>query len=70
MRVNGGIPATIGILNGVARVGMEAEELIELVSGAGNAETWKISRRDLGFIGGLVKLQHVPKEITSDEDRV
>ena len=58
VRVNGGIPATIGILNGVARVGMEAEELIELVSSAGSSNTWKISRRDLGFIGGLVILRN------------
>lgn len=57
VRVNGGIPATIGILNGVARVGMEAEELIELVSSAGSKDTWKISRRDLGFISGLVTIQ-------------
>jgi pseudouridine-5'-phosphate glycosidase len=57
VRVNGGIPATIGVLNGVARVGMEAEELIELVSGAGSSNTWKISRRDLGFISGLVILR-------------
>ena len=56
VRVNGGIPATIGILNGVARVGMEAEELIELVSSADSDNTWKISRRDLGFISGLVIL--------------
>ncbi|KAJ9622539.1 hypothetical protein H2204_011552 [Knufia peltigerae] len=53
VRVNGGVPATIGILNGVARVGMQAEELIELVSTAGSENTWKISRRDLGVIGGL-----------------
>ncbi|KAK5452265.1 hypothetical protein LTS15_007331 [Exophiala xenobiotica] len=53
IRVNGGVPATIGILNGTARVGMQAEELIELVSTAGSENTWKISRRDLGFIGGL-----------------
>lgn len=33
---------------------MEAEELIELVSSAGSSNTWKISRRDLGFISGLV----------------
>ncbi|KIX06008.1 uncharacterized protein Z518_03982 [Rhinocladiella mackenziei CBS 650.93] len=53
VRVNGGVPATIGILNGTACVGMEAEDLIQLVSTAGNENTWKISRRDLGFIGGL-----------------
>jgi pseudouridine-5'-phosphate glycosidase len=32
---------------------MAAEELIQLVSTAGDKNTWKISRRDLGFIGGL-----------------
>jgi pseudouridine-5'-phosphate glycosidase/pseudouridine kinase len=53
VRVNGGVPATIGILNGQALVGMQADELIELVSSAGSKDTWKISRRDLGFIGGL-----------------
>jgi pseudouridine-5'-phosphate glycosidase/pseudouridine kinase len=53
VRVNGGIPATIGILNGQALVGMQPNELIELVSSAGSENTWKISRRDLGFIGGL-----------------
>jgi pseudouridine-5'-phosphate glycosidase len=66
VRVNGGIPATIGVLNGVARVGMEAEELAELVSGAGSSNTWKISRRDLGFISGLVMLRDPDWEILSD----
>jgi pseudouridylate synthase / pseudouridine kinase len=32
---------------------MATEELIQLVSSAGSDTTWKISRRDLGFIGGL-----------------
>ncbi|KAK4946891.1 hypothetical protein LTR10_014033 [Elasticomyces elasticus] len=32
---------------------MQAEELIQLVSTAGSENTWKISRRDLGFIGGF-----------------
>ena len=34
-------------------MGLGAEELIELVSTAGSENTWKISRRDLGFICGL-----------------
>lgn len=33
---------------------MQAEELIELVSSAGRPDTMKISRRDLGYISGLV----------------
>jgi pseudouridylate synthase / pseudouridine kinase len=54
VRLNGGIPATIGVLNGIARVGFETEELTELASAAGRRETMKISRRDLPYITGLV----------------
>ena len=57
VRVNGGIPATIGVLNGVAKVGFSAEELIELAASAGKESTRKVSRRDLGYICGLVKLR-------------
>ncbi len=41
------------MLNGVARVGMQPEDLLQLISTAGGKDTWKLSRRDLGFIGGL-----------------
>lgn len=54
VRVHGGTPATIGVLNGVARVGFEPEELIELTASAGSLNTLKISRRDLGYVCGLV----------------
>ena len=54
MRSNGGVPATIGILNGIARVGFEPEELIQLAASAGKPETRKVSRRDLSYICGLV----------------
>lgn len=54
MRINGGVPATIGILNGVARVGFEPEQLIELAASAGDPETRKVSRRDLSYICGSV----------------
>ncbi|KAI9045082.1 pseudouridine-5'-phosphate glycosidase/carbohydrate kinase family protein [Aspergillus affinis] len=53
VRVNGGVPATIGILNGVARVGLSADELIELASTAERKDALKVSRRDLGYICGL-----------------
>ncbi|KAL5114399.1 hypothetical protein ACEQ8H_007709 [Pleosporales sp. CAS-2024a] len=53
VRTNGGVPATIGILDGVARVGMDPEELIRLTSSAGQATTLKLSRRDLSYVGGL-----------------
>ena len=57
VRVNGGVPATIGIVNGTAHVGLNPDRLIELISTAGSKDTWKISRRDLGFIGGLSGLR-------------
>ncbi|KAL2819910.1 Indigoidine synthase A like protein-domain-containing protein [Aspergillus cavernicola] len=53
VRANGGIPATIGILNGVARVGLLPDELIELASTAQTKNALKVSRRDLGYICGL-----------------
>ncbi|KAL9021473.1 MAG: hypothetical protein Q9185_001370 [Variospora sp. 1 TL-2023] len=56
VRENGGIPATIGVLNGIARVGLDAEELIQLTASAGRTDTKKISRRDLGYVCGLVNL--------------
>lgn len=56
VRLNGGVPATVGILNGVARVGLSAEELIELTASAGKPETRKISRRDIAYVLGLVTL--------------
>jgi pseudouridine-5'-phosphate glycosidase/pseudouridine kinase len=54
VRQNGGVPATIGVLSGVARVGLNAEEVIQIASAAGRPETMKVSRRDLPFITGLV----------------
>lgn len=54
VRLNGAIPATIGIVDGVARVGLEREELIRLASTAGEPNVLKVSRRDMAFIVGLV----------------
>jgi len=48
---------------------MEAEELIELVSSAGSPNTWKISRRDLGFISGLVIVRELRLETSSNGTR-
>ena len=53
VRTNGGVPATIGVLHGVAKVGFDPEDLIELLASAGKADTIKVSRRDLGYICGL-----------------
>lgn len=52
VRVNGGVPATIGILDGIARVGMDPEELIRLTESAGKSTTLKLSRRDLSYVCG------------------
>ena len=54
VRSHGAVPATIGILNGVARVGLTDEEIIMLASSAGKPETMKVSRRDLPYILGMV----------------
>lgn len=60
VRLNGGVPATIGVLNGEARVGLSPDELLELASAAGKPETMKVSRRDLGFITGMVRCSSLP----------
>lgn len=54
VRSNGGIPATIGILDGIARVGLSTEEVVALTSSAGKSETMKVSRRDIPYIIGIV----------------
>ncbi|KAJ6016988.1 Pseudouridine-5'-phosphate glycosidase [Penicillium sp. IBT 35674x] len=53
VRANGGVPATIGVLGGIARVGMSAEEIMELASTAEKKTALKVSRRDLGYICGM-----------------
>ncbi|KAJ5101523.1 hypothetical protein NUU61_003745, partial [Penicillium alfredii] len=53
VRANGGIPATVGVVGGVARVGLSADELIELAATAEKKSALKVSRRDLGYICGL-----------------
>lgn len=60
VRRNGGVPATIGILDGVARVGMTTEQLRMITASAGKPETMKVSRRDLPYIFGLVSLSSAP----------
>lgn len=54
IRSHGGIPATIGVLDGVPRIGMQPAEIDQLVSAASRGEAIKLSRRDLGHVGGLV----------------
>ena len=56
MRTNGGVPATICVLNGVAHVGLDAEQLIRLTASAQKGNVRKVSRRDVAFICGSVRL--------------
>ncbi|KAF4635169.1 hypothetical protein G7Y89_g2929 [Cudoniella acicularis] len=53
VRTLGGIPATIGVVDGVIRVGLTREEIITLASAAGKPETMKVSRRDIPYIVGM-----------------
>lgn len=50
----GVIPATIGLVDGIAVIGMNSVELSTLASAAGRPETMKVSRRDLPYIIGMV----------------
>jgi len=52
VRSNGGVPATIGILDSIPRVGLSATELEALVE---KPNPRKVSRRDLGYITKLVE---------------
>ena len=63
MRRHGAVPATIGVLDGVALVGMDADELTRLAGSAGQETTVKISRRDLAYTCGLV---NIPLPFLSD----
>lgn len=56
VRENGGVPAVIGILDGVPTVGLTPEELERMVN-AGTAA--KASRRDLAYLTGMVSLLSV-----------
>jgi pseudouridine-5'-phosphate glycosidase/pseudouridine kinase len=47
-------PATIGLVDGVAHVGMTASEIHTLASAGGRPSTMKVSRRDLPYIIGMV----------------
>ncbi|KAK2750638.1 hypothetical protein FQN57_002709 [Myotisia sp. PD_48] len=53
VRSTGGVPATVGIIDGVARVGMNAQELSLLTSASEERTVQKVSRRDLGYICGM-----------------
>ena len=53
VRDSGAVPATIGVLNGIARVGFNQTAMTELLDPANASRTHKLSRRDLSFALGL-----------------
>lgn len=53
IRTSGATPATIGVINSVAKIGLSDQEIHSLCSAAGKPETLKISRNDLSFILGM-----------------
>jgi len=59
VRDHGGIPATVGVLNGRIRVGLNEDEITELASAAGKPHTMKVSRRDIPYITGMVSFDPI-----------
>jgi hypothetical protein len=59
VRQKGAVPATIGVVDGIATVGLSNNELIKLASAAGKPETMKISRRDIPYILGMVRMSSI-----------
>lgn len=53
IRGTGATPATIGVINGVAKIGLSDQEIHTLCIAAGKLETLKISRNDLSFALGM-----------------
>lgn len=54
VRDNGAVPATICILGGKACVGLSASEVEQMNDAAGTEAAYKVSRRDLPYVLGLV----------------
>lgn len=58
VREHGAVPATIGVLDGVIRVGMSKIDIGRLVASPKNAKAMKVSRRDIPYILGMVSFAH------------
>lgn len=52
VRSHGGVPAVIGIVDGVPRVGVSPEEIMRMIDDKG---TRKVSRRDIAYLVGMVR---------------
>ncbi|THH34045.1 hypothetical protein EUX98_g143 [Antrodiella citrinella] len=55
VRENGAIPATIGIIQGRVKIGLEAHELERLADVGNNSSVFKVSRRDISPVIALKK---------------
>ncbi|KAI1006852.1 hypothetical protein K3495_g1369 [Podosphaera aphanis] len=53
VRKYGAIPATIGVVDGVATIGLTEREIIDMCCMAGRAEIMRVDRSDLPFILGM-----------------
>lgn len=53
IRSNGAIPATVGIMDGKAIVGLSSMQLERLAAAGGAPNTVKVSRRDLAYVTGI-----------------
>lgn len=56
VRQNGAVPATIGVLDGVPKVGLTPEEIDRMVDEGAR----KVSRRDFAYIVGAVSASALP----------
>ncbi|KAH8586460.1 Indigoidine synthase A like protein-domain-containing protein [Bisporella sp. PMI_857] len=53
VRLHGAVPATIAIIGGIAKIGLDQQELEIIASSAGQPQTMKISRKDIPYIFGM-----------------
>ena len=55
IRKHGAVPATICVLDGVCRVGLDSKELVQMAETSGKKNTLKVSRRDIAYLTGMVR---------------
>ena len=55
IRKYGAVPATICVLDGVCKVGLDSKELVQMAEASGKKNTLKVSRRDIPYLTGMVR---------------
>jgi pseudouridine-5'-phosphate glycosidase/pseudouridine kinase len=55
IRDYGAVPATICILDGIARIGLSQDQIKQMGEAVGKPKLSKASRRDLPFLTGIVR---------------